>query len=725
MRRLNPQQVLAVNTTDKPTLIIAGAGSGKTSVIVEKVYNLINQGLAANSIYALTFTNKAAKEMKERLLKRLNKNRVQLRIMTFHSFGLRVLKQEIHHLGYKNNFSIIDSADSSSLIKSLLVENFGVGVDDKDLAESIKHKIGMWKSRLLKSQDVLNEAQTETDEQAARIYEKYQEYLKSCHLVDFEDLIFFTINLFKSDADILYRWQAKIKHVLIDEYQDTNDSQYELFKTLVGNKIKFTTVGDDDQSIYSWRGANVQNLEQIGKDFPDLEVIKLEQNYRSTNVILSVANSLIEKNTTLYKKKLWSEVLGDNKVRVIAYDDEFSEANRVVTEISVHKYINNNEFSDYAVLYRSNYQSKLFEKVLREHNIPYNLTGGLSFFDRVEVKDLLAYLRLISNFNDDRAFLRIINVPKRGIGSSTINKIAEVANKMGLPLSYIITSDAAYKELDTQTTKKLNDFTHMLRVWKSKVDSVRGHDVIQFIYDIIDDIGYYDYFRVTEKNEAVVNKKIERVNELIAWIKSLIERKLKANAEVSELAGSDDFMSVEESTIDLGSLLQQIALLDILEGKEEVQDVVSLMTFHAAKGLEFKNVFMVGCEEEILPHKNSLEVADKDEQLKAVEEERRLAYVGITRAKENLTLTYVKERNRFGEKIETTPSRFIDELDDKYLSFYGIDNKPDAEIQEGDGLASFQKLREKLSEKNEASKEVKAKKTVKSTNPSDEDDLTF
>ena len=645
LNNLNPQQHQAVEYIESPLLVLAGAGSGKTSVIIEKISYLIEQLLyPAKSILAVTFTNKAAKEMQERVKVRLDKNLSKgLVISTFHSLGLRILKRHYSDLGYKNNFTLFDSSDSLTLIADIIYEELQL---PKQNAGAIQSKISFWKSALLTPDDV--KPQNDFEEQASFVYKEYQKYLKSYNSFDFDDLIFQAIQLFKNNDTIQKLWSDKFRYILIDEYQDTNESQYQLLRYLTEGKNKFTVVGDDDQSIYAWRGSRPENLKHLQEDFSDLKVIKLEQNYRSTSRILNVANKLIENNSHIFEKKLWSAKDYGEQIKVISLLNEEDEAQFVASDIFFDRVKTSSKNSDYAILIRSNYQAFLLERYMQMHKIPYTISGGISFFSKSEVKDIISYLRLIGNPDDDRAFLRIINTPKREIGSATIHKLGKYSSEHNFSLF-----NTLYKLNDIEFSKSytkasLNNFRELIISTQQEiVASISPSELKTILLKFIDDISYRQWLIDSSSSEKQAEFRYTNTMEVINWITNQLE--------------GESYNGLES----LNSVINKMLLIDILDrDQKKDEDKVQIITMHASKGLEFKKIYIMGMEEGILPHQQSIE----DD---SIEDERRLAYVAITRARENLTITMTKYRRKFGEKTTTIPSRFIDELPEVDLYWVG------------------------------------------------------
>jgi len=642
---LNPRQQEAVRYIDGPLLVLAGAGSGKTRVITRKIAYLIREcEISARHIAAVTFTNKAAREMKERVSALLDGRQSRgLKVSTFHTLGLTIIKRELAALGYKPGFSIYDSTDSLALIRELMRRDGG---SDKGEAERVRWFISRWKSDFLVPEQVVEKLDGDDPLAllAARVYGEYSRHLKAYNAFDFDDLIMLPVLLFERQPDVLERWHNTIRYLLVDEYQDTNVTQYRLVKLLCGVRGALTVVGDDDQSIYAWRGANPENLARLQEDFPDLKVIKLEQNYRSMARILKAANHLISNNPHLFEKRLWSELGNGDPLRVIQARDEQHEAERVAAEILHHRFVNRTAFRDYAILYRGNHQSRLFEQALREHDIPYRLTGGTSFFSYGEVKDLMAYMRLLVNQDDDNAFLRVINTPRREIGPGTLEKLAGYASQRGISLFSACFELGLSHHLPDRAVERLRRFVHWV---VDTADRANRGDPLAVIREMLTDIDYRLWLEESARDGRVAERRWENVEELLGWMERIAE------------SGTDHK--------NLTDLVSHMTLMDILERNdedEEARDAVALMTLHAAKGLEFPHVYLVGMEEGLLPHQTSVEEGN-------LEEERRLAYVGITRAQRSLTFTCAARRKKGGEMVECEPSRFLDELPEEDLEWHG------------------------------------------------------
>ncbi|MFC0173353.1 DNA helicase Rep [Vibrio comitans] len=634
--RLNPQQDQAVKFVSGPCLVLAGAGSGKTRVITNKIAYLVQQcGYKARNIAAVTFTNKAAREMKERVGQTLGKNESKgLMVSTFHTLGLNIIRREYKALGLKAGFSLFDDQDQLSMLKEL-TEDLLDG--DKDLLRQLVSTISNWKNDMLTPAQARASAQGEQHTLFADCFEMYQRQMVAYNALDFDDLILMPVLLLKQNEEVRERWRARIRYLLVDEYQDTNTSQYELVKLLVGERGRLTVVGDDDQSIYSWRGAKPQNLVLLGEDYPSLKLIKLEQNYRSTSRILRSANILIANNPHVYEKKLFSEIPDGEKLKVLLAKNEDHEAERITGEIIAHKFVNRTHYKDYAILYRGNHQSRLIEKSLMQNRVPYRISGGTSFFARAEIKDVMAYLRVLVNPDDDNAFLRIVNTPRREIGPVTLEKLGSYANMRGKSLFEASFELGLEQTLTGKGLESLRRFTE----WLVRVgDNAERGNTVEAVRSLVRDIKYEDWLYETSSSPKAAEMRMKNVSDLYSWI-------------VADLEG--DNYDKEEKT--LKEVVQRLTLRDMMErGEDDAEaDQVQLMTLHASKGLEFPYVYLMGAEEGILPHQTSI---DEDN----VEEERRLMYVGITRAQKELSFTVCKERRQYGELIKPTQSRFLDEL---------------------------------------------------------------
>ena len=672
-QNLNPQQQAALKYIDGPLLVLAGAGSGKTSVITKKIAYLVEDcGIPARNIAAVTFTNKAAREMKARVSSLLGKeNGKGLTVSTFHNLGLTIIRTEIKALGFKPGFSILDQEDCRNLIKELLVRHTEL---DEKLIDTAQNTISNWKNSLLEPGQVVSAANSTGEQGIAMLYERYQRALKAYNAVDFDDLIMTPVLLFRQQPEILAKWQRRIRYLLVDEYQDTNLAQYELVKTLVNQNQALTVVGDDDQSIYAWRGARPENLMQLQEDFPRLNIVKLEQNYRSTGRILKAANTLIDNNPHLISKALWSELGPGDPLRFISSENEEAECERVVNEIIDMRLKRRCKYSDFAVLYRGNYQAKLVEIKLQAQNIPYEITGGQSFYAKTEIKDIMAYLRLIINPDDDNALLRIINTPRRQIGPTTLEKLGEYANQRSLSLFSAIDEVGLTATMPANNLERLKRFKH----WIHNVNrNVYSGNPMSAINEMLDDADYLNWLHQNASSDHVAQKRWENVQFLLS--------------QLAQVLKNDDSDTAEENgDSKIENAIAKLILRDLLDREEEesADDKVQLLTLHAAKGLEFLHVFMIGMEEDILPHKNSVEGGQ-------IEEERRLAYVGITRAQRTLTMTSARQRTQFGDTSATTPSRFIDELpEDDLIRIGGGDAQMSAEENQAKGEESLAALKE-------------------------------
>lgn len=644
MSRLNPRQKEAVEYIGGPLLVLAGAGSGKTSVITRKIGYLIETcGIEARNIAAVTFTNKAAREMKERVMQLVQGKAARgLTVSTFHNLGLTIIRREHRALGMKPGFSLFDDQDSRILIRDLLMHQD----EDADHVNTVQNQISAWKNEMITPQQALASADGPLEILCSRAYEAYERSLRAYNAVDFDDLILVPVRLFDAEPDVLTRWQHKIRYLLVDEYQDTNLSQYRLVRQLVGHRTGLTVVGDDDQSIYAWRGARPENLVQLQSDFPSLKLVKLEQNYRSTSRILKAANTLIANNPHVFEKTLWSEMGMGEPIRVIHVAHEDAECERIATEILERHIRERAPFKDFAILYRGNHQARLLEIKLQNFKVPYKLSGGTSFFARAEIKDLMGYFKVLINRDDDNAFLRIINVPRREIGPATLLALGEYATGRGVSLYSAINELGVEQVLKPQALARLRSFSEMI---ERLHDQCQRANPITAIHDLIAEIGYEDWIRSNSSADSVAEKRIQNVWFLVESLKSSLER-----------------LQEEEPDSGIEQAIARLVLLDLLERQEEEDDSdrVQLMTLHASKGLEFPHVYLMGVEEDLLPHRNSI---DAD----TVEEERRLAYVGITRAQRTLALTLASKRKQFGEWQNCEPSRFLEELPQEDLEIEG------------------------------------------------------
>ncbi|UCV28201.1 UvrD-helicase domain-containing protein [Ferribacterium limneticum] len=635
MSGLNPQQREAIHYLDGPLLVLAGAGSGKTRVITQKIAYLVQDcGFQPRNIAAITFTNKAAKEMQERIGKLLSKPQAgDLQISTFHSLGVRILREEAKALGYKPRFSIFDSADCAGIIGE------AAKTVDKGTLRHLQSIISNWKNGLITPEAALKLAKDDHQTLAAHAYLTYEATLKAYQAVDFDDLIGLPVVLFQKHPEIADKWQNRLRYLLVDEYQDTNACQYQLLKLLTGVRAQFTAVGDDDQAIYGWRGADIDNLKKLPAEFPSLKVIKLEQNYRSTVRILKAANNVIANNEKLFDKKLWSDLGHGEQIAVTACRDNDAEAESVVMKLQAHRFQHRSKFKDYAILYRSNHQARGFEEYLRDHRIPYLLSGGKSFFDKPEIKDITAYLRLLTNEDDDPAFIRAATTPKRGIGAATLQVLGTYAGERHVSLFQAAFEEGFAHRVQSRQLEPLLEFCNFINRLQHRAGTEPAQQVLPDLLKAID----YETFLYDHEEERTAQTRWGNVCEFANWLNKKGEEQGKTLIE----------------------LTQSIALINMLDKQnDEDYDAVQLSTLHAAKGLEYKHVFLVGVEEGILPHRESIDPAK-------IEEERRLMYVGITRAQHTLNISYCERRKQMREFVPCEPSRFIEEMGKDDIRFSG------------------------------------------------------
>jgi ATP-dependent DNA helicase Rep len=653
MSGLNSPQRLAVEYTDGPLLVLAGAGSGKTRVIIEKIAHLIARGHhEARHIAAITFTNKAAREMRERVGKRVKGDAAEgLTISTFHSLGLRFLQVEHERAKLRRGFSIFDSDDQMGVIKDLLPAGL-----KKDAVEALRGLVSKAKNEGLSPEQAMEASRSAREREAADLYARYQARLQAFNAVDFDDLIRLPLALLEADADLAPAWRERIRYLLVDECQDTNGAQYRLLRQLAGPRGALTCVGDDDQSIYAWRGANPENLELLGKDYPHLKVVKLEQNYRCSGRILRCANTLIARNPHAHLKQLWSQHGEGDNVRVWACRNAEHEAERVAAEINYLKQAKEIPWGEFAILFRGNHQSRPLEKALQLLRIPYHLTGGTAFLDRGEVKDALAWLRVLANPDDDAAFLRAITSPKREVGGTTLAKLAQMAQMAHKPLSRAAEDIGLLKQLTPRAAAGLDEFTRIVHRLRDLSERATPAELTR---QLVEQSGLLAAIRAECKDEAGFQRRKENLEELSSWF------------EAAKGGGP-------------GDLAAQLALISHAD-RGEPGNEVRLMSLHAAKGLEFRAVFIIGCEDGNLPHEIAVEEG-------SLEEERRLFYVGITRAKERLYLSHSAEARRWGEAQHLLPSRFLDELPAGDLQRDGADPELEATQKKERGRAALQDL---------------------------------
>ncbi|PJK09439.1 ATP-dependent DNA helicase Rep [Lysobacteraceae bacterium NML95-0200] len=656
MHGLNPPQRQAVLHTEGPLLVLAGAGSGKTRVIVEKIAHLVSTGrYPARRIAAITFTNKSAREMRERVAKRLKGDAADgLTICTFHALGLKIVQMEHTRLGLARGFSVFDADDAQAQVKDLMAGA------KPDAVQASLALISRAKNAGLSPEEALREARSTRELEAARLYGQYQARLESFNAVDFDDLIRLPVTLLETDADARAVWRERIGYLLVDECQDTNDAQYRLLKALAGEAGQFTCVGDDDQSIYAWRGANPENLMQMAQDYPALEIVKLEQNYRCSNRVLRAANHLIAHNPHEHLKTLWSDSADGERIRVWECRDSEHEAEKVAAEIHFLHGARQAPWSDFCILFRGNHQSRVLEKALQLLRIPYHLSGGTAFLERAEVKDALAWLRLLVNPDDDAAFLRAVQSPKREVGQGTLSRLAELARNAELSMLRAAESLGILQQLPARAANALHGFTEIVQRLRREAAELSPAELVR---SLAVRSGLDAMLKAQCKSEQLYRIRSGNLEELAQWF------------EGAKGAG-------------LGDLAAQLALV-ARNDKDDAGNQVRLMSLHASKGLEFRYVFIVGMEEGNLPHEASLDEG-------RLEEERRLLYVGITRAKEQLWLSHAKRATRWGSVVKLTPSRFFEELPAAELQRDGADPVADAERKKERGRAALAAIAEML-----------------------------
>lgn len=645
---LNAAQKEAVEYINGPCLVLAGAGSGKTRVIITKISYLLKNNLAHPSeILAVTFTNKAAKEMRERLAKQVSENAAsQLTISTFHALGRIILKEQSSLLRLGRNFSIFDEADTFKIIKQIITNEYPMlkNSASNDYIDGICHKISMYKGELKTPKALANDPTCDSIVQG--IYQKYNDYLRACNAVDFDDLIFIPTRLLLLKKEIREYYQKRFKYILVDEYQDTNQTQYVLLMCLVASNQRFTVVGDDDQSIYSWRGARPENIKQLTLDFPELKVIKLEQNYRSTSRILRCANSIIANNPHIFEKTLYSGLRDGDKIKVVTCSDSDHACEYIASEILGQHFDDKNSWSHYAVLYRSNSQARDMEKALLSAHIPCKVTGDTSFFSRMEVKDILCWCRLLNNPKDDAALLRVINIPHRGIGAQSIKVLTDLSHKYNRCLYDCACSTEVKTLLNKSQYDALLGFLGLLVGLRQKLINKQDLEVCQKLLEIIN----YEQYLKQDSSENAFEWRLKNVQTLMSWIEELV-------------SGQRD------APMSFGEAIERLGLREMMDKRTNEDDnAVQMMTLHAAKGLEFPNVFLLGMEEGILPHRTSIEENN-------IEEERRLAYVGVTRAQTRLTMVLAQQRKQGGGVTIQEPSRFINEMPQEDLVFINQSDK--------------------------------------------------
>lgn len=655
---LNAPQREAIRYLDGPCLVLAGAGSGKTRVITQKIAHLVETcDFSPTNIAAITFTNKAAKEMQERVGGLLGGGKAKgLTVCTFHALGVRMVRQEARHCGLKPQFSILDASDANQIIADLVADA------DRAYARSLQWVISGWKNAMVPPDEAVKLANDDVSAAAAKVFGDYERTLRAYQAVDFDDLIGLPVRLLEENDEVRERWQSRLRYLLIDEYQDTNRAQYRLLRQLSGVRGAFTAVGDDDQAIYAWRGADVENLNLLQTDYPRLKVIKLEQNYRSSARILGAANTLIANNEKLFEKKLWSEHGPGEPIRVVAARDPEAEAQLVAMRIQAHRFEFKTKFSDYAILYRGNHQARLFEKQLRNNKIPYVISGGQSFFDKAEIRDLISYLRVMVNGDDDLAFIRAITTPRRGVGPGTIEALGRYAGERHVSLFEAAFEEGAAQHLNARQLESVREFGQFINRLADRAACERAADVLEVLLHEI----HYENWLLASCDTREAEGKWSNVRDFVEWL----GRK-----------GDQDGKTLLELT-------QTIALISMLDKEAEDFDGVQLATLHASKGLEFKHVFLVGVEEGLLPHQSALDEGN-------LAEERRLMYVGITRAQRSLTVTW-SERRKSGPDVRVCePSRFIAEMGEGLA----LAKKNDAPVSQDEGRERLANLRALLGSK--------------------------
>jgi superfamily I DNA/RNA helicase len=659
--RLNPRQRDAVEKTDGPLLILAGAGSGKTRVITLRTAYLLYSGVRPDAVLAVTFTNKAANEMKERVVSLIRNGRGKGPLVsTFHSLCLNILRREIHYLGYRKNFTVYDTSEQLSIMRNLLSD---IRAYDRSFKpDAVMERISRMKNAFSPAED-----SDELESFSGVVYPRYQEMLKAMNAVDFDDLLLLTIRLFEEHPEVLLKYQERFSHIMVDEYQDTNRVQYRLIKMLAGERKNLCVVGDDDQSIYAWRGANLYNILDFEKDFPGTVVVRLEQNYRSTGNILQAANSVIGNNRKRMEKTLWSASGKGPLVSVYKAPDSEKEARWIADRIAQIRYEKNSPYESFAVLYRANIFSRTFEEAMRISKIPYTVVGGTSYFERKEVKDLAAYLKIMVNPFDDQSLLRASGAPKRGIGPTAISRFADFEKQTSVSLLEAFRRHSEISGLGRTVIDAVSRFTELIDRYKERFNT--PGDMAKALKNLTEEIDYRNYIYELYKTPEAAIRRIENVD---SFIQSLAH--FEESTEAPTLMG----------------FIETLALTDLSPEKTEKSFGVTLTSFHSAKGLEFPVVFIAGLEEDILPHRKSQDTEGD------LEEERRLFYVGITRAMKELYLTYTGHRIRYGKKLPSAASRFLEEIPDELLKRIDINEDKDTDENELDAKAFFSRIKEIL-----------------------------
>jgi len=683
---MNQQQQSAIAYLSGPCLVLAGAGSGKTRVITHKISWLIKEcAYDARRVVALTFTNKAAREMSQRLKALIDTRLTKgLTVSTFHSFGLRFLREEARHIGLKSNFSVLDANDSLAIIQEHLETT------DKARLRAVQQAISLWKNALIDVDQAEAQAHNPSDLESARIYRHYSATLEAYQAVDFDDLIRLPTLLLQENASVRKRWQARIHYLLIDEYQDTNACQYELMRLLVGDRAMFTAVGDDDQAIYAWRGATVENLKRLAVDYPDLKLIKLEQNYRSVQRILSAANRLIGNNTSHYGKRLWSDLGVGEAIQVTPMASDRAEAESIAIRLSAARFERQAQWRDFAVLYRGNHQARIVEQALRELRIPYSVSGGQSFFDRPEIRDILAYFRLLANTQDDAAFIRAATTPRRGIGQRSLEVLGRYANEQGASLFEAATTIVQHDLLPVRQYDALSRFIAFIQRYQKKFLGSASETVSAQLTMTLDGAPTDDPAVAAEQPADAITALVREIR-YEAWLFDSLDEKPAERRwqNVCELIEWLQY-KVKQEDLSLEMLLQHIALMSMLErADDDDPNTVRLSTIHAAKGLEYPHVYLIGVEEDLLPHTGRLEETFTEEEAALahahrIQEERRLMYVAITRAQRSMHISWCRTRRRARELVACEPSRFIAEM--------GLVPAPDTAEVDAQGLSPKQRL---------------------------------
>lgn len=666
INRLNPRQREAVLHTDGPLLVLAGAGSGKTRVITTRVAYLLSQGIPSEAVLAVTFTNKAAKEMRQRVMGMLKANGTKPPLIsTFHSLCMNILRREIDKLGFRRDFTIYDTSDQHSLIRNLLSE---IRYEDKSFKpESILERISMAKNDMPLPRSAKKDEPDDIEVISDAVYPKYREAMKTLNAVDFDDLLLHTVKLFNEHPAVLQRYQDKFRYILVDEYQDTNRVQYRLVSLLAGKHRNLCVVGDDDQSIYGWRGADLGNILDFERDFPGTVVVRLEQNYRSFGNILQAANGVIRNNRQRMEKTLRTEQGSGPKVSVFRADETDDEAKWVADRIELLKFEQQIAYDDVAILYRANLFSRPFEEALRRKRIPYTVVGGTSYFEQREIKDIASYLKICANKRDDLSLLRVANIPKRGLGPGALGKLFAFAKEHSLPLLDACRRADEVLDLGKRLRNSAQGLAELIERYSARF--AQSKDMSNALRDLIDEIHYREHLHDLYKNQQSVIKRIEGYENFISSL-AVYEK--------------------EEKMPDLHGFLEALALTDMLEQKNETKTFgVTLISFHSSKGLEFPIVFIVGVEEGILPHKKSIH---------DVEEERRLFYVGITRAMKKLFITHTRHRVKYGKAAPSSPSRFLEELPEEVtqnVSRFADDSPDTPEKAAEDFFKNIQRMMQK------------------------------